>query len=181
MIKLNKVGIFPAKISSTRFIESSKGNPGLRLISEVTSGECIGHSIPIDLWLDDTKVSPKDNLTCFDRTMAKLVEVFDFAGTDIDQLVGKDCSIETEEEEFETSSGKVARSIKVKYLNRAGGSAADLDKAKVSSIAAKMGKAAAILAKQAALTAPRTTPTAAAAATNRPGVTTTGGDDDVPF
>lgn len=88
----------------------------------------------------------------FDRTIARLTEVFGFDG-DLDSLsagtqtlAGKKCSVETKAEEYR---GKTK--IKIAWLNRAGGSkSAPLDTAKLSSLLNGLTSRAKAVAKQAA-------------------------------
>jgi hypothetical protein len=143
-----------------------KKTPFIRIPVKVIEGPYAGQRATYSAWLTDA---------IFDKTIARLAEVFGFDG-DLTALhtgkitfAGMKCSITTEAETYE---GKTK--IKVAWLNRPGGSTPKpMEETKVQSILTKLtarGKAIAKAAKAAAgITVAPTAPAPAAP------------DDDVPF
>ena len=121
---LNEAGKFNCKVimptsAALLFTTSKGGTDGITLDIVTDCGKTITHTV----WL-----SPK----AWDRAIKTLTECFGFDG-DFRKLANTltfpnlECSIETEMEDFTTTSGKVIQTCKVKWLNPAKGASAPSD------------------------------------------------------
>ena len=109
--------------------------PFIRIPLEVTDeGPCLGEELEFAAWISDKSM---------ERSIKNLKEVFGFNGDLLalsrclttGPFVGKTCSVTCEEEEWK---GKMT--VKVKWLNRAGGGGMEPDKA--TALAARLNDAA---------------------------------------
>jgi len=155
---INEVGSFLCQVVEPEngwFSESKeKGTPCIVIPCIVNDPNSSQHGAMISYtgWLSDGAI---------DRTIKDLVEVLGFDG-DLQSLesgdqtfAGKECVIVTESETYE---GK--ERIKAKWINavgRQGGGAPAMEKAKVSSLLAKIGGRAKAVAKAAQSASPATT------------------------
>lgn len=142
-----------------------RATPFIRIPVKVVEGDDTGKTIVYQAWLSDA---------AFDKTIARLAEVFGFDG-DIEGLVagrqtlaGLPCQIETE---FETYENKPR--LRVKWLNKAGGGIKPLEAAKVSSLLGKLNARSKAVAKQALKETGAAKPAAKPAQSE--------GGDDMPF
>ena len=119
------------------FIELGENNtPAILLNLKVTDGKHEGEEITFHAWISDKSM---------ERSIKNLKEVFGFNGDLLalsrclttGPFVGKACSVVCEEEEFK---GKI--SVKVKWLNRAGGGGSGMDPDKATALAARLNDAA---------------------------------------
>lgn len=119
MQKLESEGRFDAKVTAADLGETDNGKPFVNFTFETSEGIIWGN-----LYLSEAAI---------DRSLKTLAEVFAFNGdfADMDQFVGKDCSIVTEAEEY---NGETR--IKVKWINAKGGP--KLDPASRASLAERL-------------------------------------------
>jgi hypothetical protein len=135
MALLTDEGRYPAKITAAELGESANTGTGyLQLSFETENGE--GH-IAKRLYVSDK---------AFPYTLKTLQDVFAFDGdfTNLDQLVGKSCSITTAMESDDSGNDR----LQVRWINRAGGP--KLEPEKAGSLAARlnaMAKSAPVKAK----------------------------------
>lgn len=102
---LEEEGRYNAKVTAAELNEVGENNtPCVQLTFETDEGSISG-----SVWLSDK---------AFDRSLGVLKECFEFDGNfeDLKPLVGQECSITTELEEY-----KDEKRLKVKWLNPKGG------------------------------------------------------------
>lgn len=155
--------------SNGLFEAGEKKTPGVRLALAVVGGPEEGNYIDWNGWLSDS---------AFDNTVKTLNETFGFSGNfgEIaempDIFAGQQCSITTENEEYQ---GKVR--LKVKWLNPVGGGPAPtLKPDEAKGLAARLSSRATALLKSAGAK-PATTPKPAATVP----AGAAGSDDEIPY
>lgn len=106
---LEEEGRFVARVTAAELGEASTGTPFVQLNFETDEGSTSGR-----VYLSDK---------AFDRSLGVLKECFGFDGNfeDLSPMVGQECSITTEFEEYETSEGETRQSLRVKWINPKGG------------------------------------------------------------
>lgn len=121
---LEEEGRFPAKVTAAELGEASTGTPFVQLNFETDEGSTSGR-----VYLSDK---------AFDRSLGVLQECFGFDGNfeNLKPIVGQECSITTELEEYENSEGETKQSLRVKWINPKGGP--KLDPSKRQSLAARL-------------------------------------------
>jgi len=121
---LEEEGRFPAKVTAAELGEASTGTPFIQLNFETDEGSTSGR-----VYLSDK---------AFDRSLGVLEECFGFDGNfeDLKPIVGQECSITTELEEYENKDGETKESLRVKWINPKGGP--KLDASKRQSLAARL-------------------------------------------
>ena len=126
---LTEEGRFPAKVTAAELGESSKGTPFVQLNFETDEG-----SIARRLYLSEA---------AWDYSFRNLQEVFEFDGDfeNLKQLVGKTCSITTENELGDDDKERLV----VKWINGTGGP--KLDPSKRQSLAARLSARAGVKPK----------------------------------
>jgi hypothetical protein len=121
---LEEEGRFPAKVTAAELGEAQTGTPFVQLNFETDEG-----STSVRVWLSDK---------AFDRSLEVLKECFAFDGNfeNLNPIVGQECSITTEFEEYENDAGETKKSLRVKWINPKGGP--KLDPSKRQSLAARL-------------------------------------------
>lgn len=129
---LESEGRFTAKVTAAELGEASTGTPFIQLNFETDEGSIAGR-----VYLSEK---------AFDRSLGVLQECFEFDGDfeNLDQVIGKECSITTEIEEYE-SNGETKQNLRVKWINPKGGP--KLDPNKRQSLAARLSAKAGVKAK----------------------------------
>ncbi len=133
------VGKFQCKVTAPRngwFGEAGENaTPFIRIPFIVTEdGPCEGHEDVYMAWISDKALA---------RTIKNLAEVFNWNGdlaalsklTNTGPFVGKEFSITTEEEEF-----KGKKSVKIKWLNAAGGGGKTMEKGAAETLAQRLNR-----------------------------------------
>jgi len=121
---LEEEGRFTAKVTAAELGEAKTGTPFVQLNFETDEGSTSGR-----VWLSDK---------AFDRSIGVLEECFGFDRDfeNLTPLVGQECSITTEYEEYENDSGETKQTLRVKWINPKGGP--KLDASKRQSLAARL-------------------------------------------
>lgn len=126
MSLLQLEGRFNAKVIDAELGELQNENktPYLLLKFDTSEGSVFGR-----VWLSEK---------AFDRSLETLKECFNFAGNfdALDLLVGLECSITTEYEEYQTDEG-LQQTLRVKWINPKG-SKAQMDEGARESLARKL-------------------------------------------
>lgn len=106
---LKEEGRYIAKVTTAELGEAQTGTPFLQLNFDTDEGSTSGR-----VWLSDK---------AFERSMGVLKECFDFDGNfeNLEPLVGQECSITTEFEEYENEAGETKQTLRVKWINPKGG------------------------------------------------------------
>ncbi len=150
MPQLNRAGTFHCRVlASDNWIgQEATGTMYVGLPLEVIEGNEEGCHITAKMWLSEK---------AFDRTIARLAEVFGWDG-DLGALVrgefsfeDLECSIETEMEPYTTEAGQARQSCKVKWVNslgRGGSGIKPADSAALNSLVARMNGRAQATARQ---------------------------------
>ena len=121
---LEEEGRFPAKVTAAELGEAQTGTPFVQLNFETDEGSTSGR-----VYLSDR---------AFDRSLGVLQECFGFDGNfeNLKPIVGQECSITTEFEEYENDAGETKQTLRVKWINPKGGP--KLDASKRQSLAARL-------------------------------------------
>jgi len=106
---LEEEGRFIAKVTAAELGEAQTGTPFLQLNFDTEEGSTSGR-----VWLSDK---------AFERSIGVLKECFAFDGDfeNLKPIVGQECSITTEFEEYENDAGETKQTLRVKWINPKGG------------------------------------------------------------
>jgi len=115
MSLLQEEGRYLARVTAAELGEASTGTPFVQLNFDTEEG-----SIPGRVYLSDK---------AFDRSLGVLKECFSFDGNfeDLEPIVGQECSITTELEEYQNDAGEAKKILSVKWINPKGGPKLEAD------------------------------------------------------